>query len=111
MPSPKCILSTHASSPNKTRHCSIKPSKFASVAVSLYPGDADLRLRLAQIADDLGHTDLALQNYKITVQIEDGFREQFKVMYPDRKSVSRLEEDKYFFATQRINDLEQKPPR
>jgi hypothetical protein len=83
----------------------------ASVAVSLYPGNADLRLRLAQIAEDLGQTDLALQNYKIAVQIEDGFREQFKRMYPGRKAVSRLDEDKYFFATQRIKDLEQKPPR
>jgi len=83
----------------------------ASIAVSLYPGDADLRLRLAQIAEDLGQTDLALQNYKIAVQIENGFREQFKLMYPGRKALSRLDEDKYFFATQRINDLEQKPPR
>jgi hypothetical protein len=83
----------------------------ASVAVSLYPGDADLRLRLAQIAENLGQTDLALQNYKTAVQIEDGFREQFKLMYPGRKAVSRLDEDKYFFATQRIKDLEQKTPR
>jgi cytochrome c-type biogenesis protein CcmH/NrfG len=83
----------------------------ASVAVSLYPGNAELHLKLAQIADDLGRTDLALQNYKIAVQIEDGFREQFKLMYPGRKAVSRLDEDNYFFATQRINDLEQKPPR
>ena len=83
----------------------------ASIAVSLYPGDADLRLRLAQIAEDLDRTDLALQNYKTAVQIEDGFREQFKLMYPGRKAISRLDEDKYFSATQRINDLEQKPPR
>jgi len=88
-----------------------KAIESASIAVSLYPGDADLRLRLAQIAEDLGQTDFALQNYKIAVQIEDGFREQFKLMYPGRKAVSRLDEDKYFFATQRINDLEQKPPR
>ena len=88
-----------------------KALESASVAVSLYPGDADLRLRLAQIAEDLGQTDLALQNYKITVQIEDGFREQFKLMYPGRKVISRLDEDKYLFATQRIKELEQKPPR
>jgi tetratricopeptide (TPR) repeat protein len=88
-----------------------KALESASVAVSLYPGDADLRFRLAQIAEDLGQTDLALQNYKTAVQIEDGFREQFKVMYPDRKSVSRLDEYKYFFATQRIKELEQKPAR
>jgi hypothetical protein len=83
----------------------------ASIAVELYPGDAELHLKLAQIAEDLGQTDLALQNYKIAVQIEDGFRKQFKLMYPGRKVLSRIDEDKYFFATQRINDLEQKPPR
>jgi len=88
-----------------------KALESASAAVSLYPGDADLRLRLAQIAEDLGQTDLALQNYKTAVQIEDGFREQFKLMYPDRKAVSRLDENKYFFATRQIKELEQKPPR
>ncbi|HEY5505668.1 MAG TPA: hypothetical protein VIK28_10970, partial [Sedimentisphaerales bacterium] len=88
-----------------------KALESASVAVSLYPGDAELHLKLAQIAEDLGQTDLALQNYKIAVQIEDGFRKQFKLMYPGRKVLSRIDEDKYFFATQRINDLEQKPPR
>ncbi|MGD0552538.1 MAG: O-antigen ligase family protein [Sedimentisphaerales bacterium] len=82
-----------------------------SIAVKLYPGDAELHLKLAQIADDLGRTDLALKNCKIAVQIEDGFREQFKLMYPGRKVLSRLNEDKYFSATQRIKDLEQKPPR
>jgi hypothetical protein len=45
------------------------------------------------------------------VQIEDSFRKQFKLMYPGRKVLSRLNEDKYFSATQRIKDLEQKPPR
>jgi hypothetical protein len=97
--------------PDQNKAMLNKALDSAAVAISLYPGDADLRLRLAQIADDLGQTDLALQNYKMAVQIEDGFREQFKLMYPDRKAVSRLNEDKYFFATQRINDLEQKPPR
>jgi hypothetical protein len=82
-----------------------------SIAVELYPGDAELHLKLAQIAENLGRTDLALKNYKIAVQIEDGFRKQFKLMYPGRKVLSRIDEDKYFFASQRINELEQKPPR
>jgi hypothetical protein len=45
------------------------------------------------------------------VKTENGFREQFKLMYPGRKAVSRLDENKYFFATRRIKELEQKPPR
>lgn len=83
----------------------------ASIAVELYPGDAELHFKLAQIADELGRMDLALKNYKVAVQIEDGFRKQFKLMYPGRKVLSRLDEDKYFSATQRIKDLEQKPLR
>ena len=43
------------------------------------------------------------------MQIEDGFRKQFKLMYPGRKVISRINEDKYFFATQRIKDLELLP--
>jgi hypothetical protein len=83
----------------------------SSIAVEFYPGDAELHLHLAQIAEELGQNDLALKNYKIAVQIEDGFRKQFKLMYPGRKVLSRLNEDKYFFATQRIKDLEQAPSK
>jgi hypothetical protein len=100
-----------AGHPLREREWLNKALDSASIAVSLYPGDADLHLRLAQIADDLGQTDLALQNYKIAVKTENGFREQFKLMYPGRKAVSRLDENKYFFATRRIKELEQKPPR
>ena len=81
----------------------------ASIAVQLYPGDAQLHLHLAQIAEDLNQTDLALKNYKAAVQIEDGFRKQFKLMYPGRKVISRISEDKYFFATQKIKDFERLP--
>jgi tetratricopeptide (TPR) repeat protein len=77
----------------------------AQTAVSLSPGDADLHLLLAQIADDLGKNDLALKHYQITVEIEDGFREQFKLMYPGREVFSRLGNDKYSLATQRIKAL------
>jgi hypothetical protein len=83
----------------------------AYIAVELYPGDAELHFKLAQIADDLGRADLALKNYKAAVQIEDGFRKQFKLMYPGRKVLSRINEYEYFSAAQRIKDLEQKPPR
>ncbi len=106
------LYSTYARlQPEQTDAMLNKALVSASAAVELYPGDAELHLKLAQIADDLGRTDLALKNYKIAVQIEDDFRKQFKLMYPGRKVLSRLNEDKYFSATQRIKDLEQKPPR
>jgi hypothetical protein len=97
--------------PEQSEELLNKALDSASIAVELYPGDAELHFKLAQIADDLGRNDLALKNYKAAVQIEDGFRKQFKLMYPGRKVLSRLNEDKYFSATVRIKDLEQKPPR
>jgi hypothetical protein len=80
----------------------------ASLAVSLYPGDAELHLRLAHLADELGRTDVALEHYEKTVEIENGFREQFRLMYPGKEVFSRLGEEKYSLAKQRIPDL-QKP--
>jgi len=80
-------------------------------AVSLYPGEADSHLRLAQIADELNQTDLALKHYQKTVEIEDGFREMFKQMYPGREVFSRLGNDKYSLAKQRIQNLLPKSPQ
>lgn len=75
----------------------------AQDAVKLYPGHARLRFDLAQIAESLGKTDIALENYKKAVEIEDAFRKQFIIMYPSRKPVSRLEEESYNLAKQKIN--------
>jgi tetratricopeptide (TPR) repeat protein/O-antigen ligase len=77
----------------------------AQTAVSLSPGDAELHLLLAQIAEDLGKKDLALKHYQKTVEIEDSFRELFRQMYPGREVFSRLGNDKYSLAKQRIKDL------
>jgi hypothetical protein len=96
-------------SPEQNKALLNKALDSATIAAGLYPGDAELHLHLAQIAEELGRNDLALKNYKIAVQIEDGFREQFQKMYPGKKVISRLNEDKYFFATQRIKNLEQTP--
>ncbi len=74
-------------------------------ATYLYPGCERLHFELAKIAEQLGKTDLAHQEYKQTIEIEDSFRSQFKMMYPNREIVSRLGEDKYQFATERIKTL------
>ncbi|MFH1370690.1 MAG: O-antigen ligase family protein [Planctomycetota bacterium] len=76
-----------------------------SMAVSLFPGDGDLHFKLAQLADELGKTDVALAHYEKTIQIEDGFREQFRLMNPGREVFSRLGEEKYSLAKQRIEEL------
>jgi tetratricopeptide (TPR) repeat protein len=81
---------------------------FASEAVALYPGDAELHFRLAQIAEEAGQTETALKHYKKAVEIEDGFREQFKRMYPGREVFSRMPKEKYEQAKERVKILSQK---
>jgi len=64
---------------------------------------------MAQIAEKLAKPRLAKKQYQKAVEIEDSFREQFRRMYPGRKIVSRLGEEKYQFAKQRIKHLSQQP--
>ena len=83
-----------------------KALNSASSAVERYPGCERLHFELAKIAEQLGKTDLAYQEYNEAIGIEDSYRTQFKMMYPKReKIVSRLGEDKYQFATERIKEL------
>ncbi len=81
----------------------------ASRAVELYPGVGRLRIELAKIAEKLGKTDFALQQYKKAVEIEDAYRHQFRIMYPDREIFSRLGEEKYKNAKQRLKSLTGQP--
>ena len=78
-------------------------------AIERYPNSDRLRFSLAQLADDLNKIDVAIENYSRAVEIEDAYREQFKVMYPSEKTVfSRLGQDKYDGAKERIAALSQK---
>ena len=77
----------------------------ALLAVEHYPGCGRLRINLAKIAERLHKTDTAIEHYKKAVEIEDSFRSQFRMMYPNRKLVSRLGEEKYQFAKERIKHL------
>jgi tetratricopeptide (TPR) repeat protein len=80
--------------------------EIMSLAVQRYPGCERLRFKLAQIAEQLGKTDVAVEQYKETVRIEDSYRAQFRTMYPQRKEVvSRLGQEKYDFALRRIEEL------
>jgi hypothetical protein len=87
-----------------------KAFDVTSIAVSLYPGQAELHFQLAAIADELGRTDLAVKHYRETINIEDGFREQFRMMYPGLKVISRLQQDKYDLAKERLMTLSEKLP-
>lgn len=74
-------------------------------AVELYPGNSDLHYRFAEIAEEAGQKETALKHYQEAIRIEDGFREQFKVMYPGREVFSRLGVVKYEEAKERVKKL------
>jgi tetratricopeptide (TPR) repeat protein len=83
-----------------------KAFETASLAVEHYPGCARLRIELAKIAERLDQNDIASSQYEKAIDIEDKYRDQFRKMYPEReKIVSRLGEEKYQFAKQRLKFL------
>jgi tetratricopeptide (TPR) repeat protein len=88
-----------------------KAYNFCEKAAQLYPGSGQLQFKLAQLADKLGKTDpmyieIAIEQYKIAIEIEDKYRRQFQMMYPERKEiVSRLGEEKYQFAKKRLTEI------
>ena len=77
----------------------------ADIAVKLYPGCGRLHFKLAEIAEKLEKIALAVEHYKQAVDIEDSFRRQFQIMYPGREIFSRLGQDRYQTAKQRIKQL------
>lgn len=84
-----------------------KAYNSAKEAVKRYPGSGRLRIELAKIAEQLGKTDIAINQYNEAINIEDKYRCQFQEMYPGREIFSRLGEEKYQSAKQRIEQLSQ----
>jgi len=80
----------------------------ASRATELYPGSGRLRFRLAEIAERLNKPGLACEQYKKAVEIEESYRRQFQIMYPGRPIFSRLGEQKYRLAKQKLKTLVKK---
>jgi len=89
--------------------CLNKAFENARLAVERYPGSGRLRIKLAQIAEQLGKTNAAIEHYRKAIDIEDSFRRQFQQIYPDRQVLTRLGEDKYHAAKQRIKYLTGQP--
>lgn len=84
----------------------------ASEAVKRYPGCGRLHFKLAQIAEQSEKADVAIEHYKKAVEIEDAYRDQFRRMYPEREElVSRLGEELYGDAQQRLKVLSEQPPQ
>jgi O-antigen ligase len=77
-------------------------------AARLYPGSERLWFELGRLAEQMGRPHVALGHYRKAVEIEDGYRQQFRTMYPDREPVvSRLGEEEYRFAQERIAAMQQ----
>jgi hypothetical protein len=74
-------------------------------AAKRYPGRGKLQVELGKIAERLGNNKIALSHYKEAVAIEESYRVQYRLMYPDREMFSRLGQKKYQFAKERIARL------
>ncbi len=106
-----CELADISASQEKTDWFN-KAFDSAQMTIERYPGCGRLHLVLAQIAEQLGKGDIAVEHYKEAVEIEDKYRRQFREIYPEREDlVSRLGEDKYSLAKERLEILaNQKKP-
>ncbi|HSW01557.1 MAG TPA: O-antigen ligase family protein [Sedimentisphaerales bacterium] len=77
-------------------------------AARRYPGNERLWFESGQLAERTGQPQVALGHYRKAVETEDRYRAQFRMMYPERKSVvSRLGEKEYRLAQERIGALQQ----
>lgn len=87
-----------------------KAFEAVSAAIERYPGCERLHFKLAQIAEQQGNNDTAIEHYKKAIEIEEQYRSQFRLMYPEQqKIVSRMGEEVYQFAVERVKNLSGKP--
>jgi len=78
----------------------------AREAVERYPGCGRLRVELGKTAEMLQRTQIAVEQYKKAVEIEDSYRRQFRIIYPEREEiVSRIGEENYLFTKDRLKAL------
>jgi O-antigen ligase len=77
-------------------------------AVARYPASGELRMGLAQSAEQIGEIDCAIENYRKAIETEDAYTEQFKIMYPGKDVFSRLGKIKYQQAKEKLEQLTKK---
>jgi hypothetical protein len=83
-----------------------KALEAAAQAVKRYPGCGRLYFKQAQIADQMGKTEIAIENYRKAIEIEDEYRRQFKQIYPQQEDiVSRLDSNMYLYSKERVEEL------
>ncbi|MBN2314823.1 MAG: O-antigen ligase family protein [Sedimentisphaerales bacterium] len=94
------------STPKEKNNWLHKALDASSLAIDRYPGCGRLHLTKAQIAEQLGQTEAAIEHYKQAIDIEDQYRTQFRRMYPERDNVvSRLGEEEYKLSKDKIKAL------
>ncbi|MHC4323972.1 MAG: O-antigen ligase family protein [Planctomycetota bacterium] len=102
------LLAENSTGPDMTDWLD-KAFSTASVAVERYPGSGRLRFKQAQIADQMGNADIAVEQYTKAIEIEDEYRGQFRRMYPEIEDVvSRIDKNSYFYAKERLEELSEK---
>lgn len=101
-----CALLAETSSGQERADWFDKAVEAGRSTVQRYPACARIRVDLGKIAEQMGRSEEALAQYRKAVEIEDDYRRQFRIMYPERKQiVSRLGDYKYRFAKDRIAHL------
>ena len=71
------------------------------------PGSDRMHYTLGMVAEELQQPQQALAHFQKAVEIEEAYRSQFKIMYPDRKPVvSRIGHTAYTTATAKIEELQ-----
>ncbi|MBN1456961.1 MAG: DUF3808 domain-containing protein [Sedimentisphaerales bacterium] len=79
-------------------------------AADRYPGSAEVQTDLGKISERTGDVLEALECYTKAIDIENAYRHQFEIMYPYQKVMSRLGEENYKFALERIKVLNTQRP-
>ncbi|MBW8017576.1 MAG: O-antigen ligase family protein [Planctomycetes bacterium] len=82
-----------------------KAAYWMDESIKRYPNSARLHIKAAILAESNEKIAKALQHYKKAIDIEDDYRKIFKVMYPEREIFSRLGEDKYQQAKQKVKQF------
>ena len=96
------LLAEQAEGEQKQKHLQMAFDNIQQ-AVNRYPGSGKLHYNLATVAEQLNRLGIALTHYRTAVEIEDAYRVQFQIMYPERKTIiSRLGNTAYTHAKSKI---------
>ena len=82
-----------------------KAFDVGQLAIARYPGSGRLRFKIAGIAEKMKNNQVAIENYQRAIDIEDSFRRQFNIMYPNRELFSRLGHKRYQHAKDKLTAL------